>query len=764
MLLGAGVGWMSRDRAIRRHVVEDAASRALTEADDLQKRDKWQEALAAAERAKAALASGEAGCELEQQVGERLADLQLIQRLEELRLKLGDEFDSGNQDRAYARLFAELGIDGQKLSPAEIAARIRQRPAVAVRIAAALDHWSKVRRDKLLYQKGDPATWKRLLEAARIADPDPWRAQLRQLMGQEDLRALRQLSETADIAALPVQSLDLLGNALIFGRDPKACVAWLRKVQQQHPDDVLINFDLAYHLSNLPAPPWYDVVRFYQAALAARPQSAHLHLDLAAALIKAGQSDKTLGPTPEAVNALQEAGKILDEQAAERPAAESIQLFLGHILWELGDAWLDASTLTKRSTPIGCAFTTFADLSARDPKNRYYRQETAYGYHKLAEIHAASGQLSISVDECRQAIPIYEALVTESPDNFFYREEAQHRYLELANCLKDAKQTQPAVKAGRQAIELQSGMLKFGSEVPDWWDRGIWLGQTLRELGQFADAEQVLQEAVDLWTKLVAERNLEDRRFQLGRSYEDLGHVYNTQHRFDQAVESYRRALDIFTKLVNEFNKPNYKDRQSWTQQSILNVLVLQLQQANVDAQLTDEQRKTKAQELRDQAVKLARDTIKTGWWANNNAWRLATGPDPQQRDPTLAIILAELAVEHASDDAKGMFLNTLGVAQYRAGQWQSAIDALHESMNYRNGGNPADWFFLAMAYWQLGQKDEARQSYDRGVQWMKDHESKNQELQRFQDEAAKSLKIGDQKPANDQPTGQTVPKPANPQ
>src|SRR5262249_8610902 len=151
--------------------------------------------------------------------------------------------------------------------------------------------------------------------------------------------------------------------------------------------------------------------------------------------------------------------------------------------------------------------------------------------------------------------------------------------------------------------------------------------------------------------------NLENDRFLLGRSYEELGHVCKEQHRLDKAVESYRRALDVYTKLVAEFNNPDRQARLSWTRRWIVDVLVSQLQQANADALLTDDQKKSKAQELRDQVVKHARDSIKTGGWANAKAWQLATDPDPQHRDAALAVELAKLAVEHASDEAKGNFL-----------------------------------------------------------------------------------------------------------
>ena len=64
----------------------------------------------------------------------------------------------------------------------------------------------------------DPAIWKGLVETARLADPDPWRSELRELTVREDLIGLRKLADSSDIAALPVQSLQHMGNALDFRR------------------------------------------------------------------------------------------------------------------------------------------------------------------------------------------------------------------------------------------------------------------------------------------------------------------------------------------------------------------------------------------------------------------------------------------------------------------------------------------------------------------------------------------------------------------
>jgi serine/threonine protein kinase/Flp pilus assembly protein TadD len=130
----------------------------------------------------------------------------------------------------------------------------------------------------------------------------------------------------------------------------------------------------------------------------------------------------------------------------------------------------------------------------------------------------------------------------------------------------------------------------------------------------------------------------------------------------------------------------------------------------------------------------------------NSRAWPLATAAAPEARNPARAVELATRAVELAP--AYGEAWNTLGVAQYRAGDWNSAIKAFEKSMDLRDGGNAFDWFFLAMAHWQLGQKDEARKWYDQAVEWTNKNQPKNEELQRFRAEAAELLGIIQPQPA----------------
>jgi serine/threonine protein kinase/WD40 repeat protein/tetratricopeptide (TPR) repeat protein len=127
----------------------------------------------------------------------------------------------------------------------------------------------------------------------------------------------------------------------------------------------------------------------------------------------------------------------------------------------------------------------------------------------------------------------------------------------------------------------------------------------------------------------------------------------------------------------------------------------------------------------------------------NTRAWNLATGP-AAQRDPDEALAAARKAVSLAPGMA--IYLNTLGVAQFRAGLYADAIATLEKSLAASNGQSDAfDLFFLAMTRRKLGQIERARADFDRALRWRRDHPKLSQrgwpeELDRFQAEAEAAL------------------------
>ena len=71
---------------------------------------------------------------------------------------------------------------------------------------------------------------------------------------------------------------------------------------------------------------------------------------------------------------------------------------------------------------------------------------------------------------------------------------------------------------------------------------------------------------------------------------------------------------------------------------------------------------------------------------------------------------------------------------------------AIDKAMELGKGGNSYTWFFLAMAHWKLGEKDKAREWYDRAVQWMDKNKPTNNELRHFRTEASELLELKEKK------------------
>jgi tetratricopeptide (TPR) repeat protein len=122
-------------------------------------------------------------------------------------------------------------------------------------------------------------------------------------------------------------------------------------------------------------------------------------------------------------------------------------------------------------------------------------------------------------------------------------------------------------------------------------------------------------------------------------------------------------------------------------------------------------------------------------------AWYTAIAPDPKARNPKRAIELAKEFKDHAPE--KGGRWHTLGVVCYRGGEYEQAITALEKAEELDAGkqlGYTAP--FLAMAHWKLGDREKARQWYDRGAAWLQKNATTDPEPRQWLDEAARLMGI----------------------
>jgi eukaryotic-like serine/threonine-protein kinase len=191
-------------------------------------------------------------------------------------------FNKAHADQAYEAAFREVGIADTRDDPGVVAARL-ETSNIRGPLAAAVDDWAAC--------AADPNRQNWLLEVVHRAglDPTGLRHRLRDPAVRGDPAALTELAERALKEKCSARFLVLLGERL---RDAGSdAVPFLTQVQQEYPDDFWINFLLGETLyRHNPG----EAIRYYQAALALRPNAAVVYNNLGRALAYGGRYDEAI--------------------------------------------------------------------------------------------------------------------------------------------------------------------------------------------------------------------------------------------------------------------------------------------------------------------------------------------------------------------------------------------------------------------------------------------------------------------------------------
>jgi tetratricopeptide (TPR) repeat protein len=274
------------------------------EVDRLLGEQKWPEALAALMRSEATLTASAAGGALRQRLEEAIHDLMFVCELDSIRqdsaLSIeGSDFDTRGAAQRYPRAFRFFGVDVEQLPTETAVAALRERPALAVPIAAALDGWVDVRR---ALGEGE-SKWKPLVEVARGLDPDPLRDRLRALWGLPltlELRVeLGRLAASIEGKAHSPTALVALANALAEAGMPDSALQVLRDGQHSYPGDFWLAFDLGRAFFS--RKDYAEAVRFYSVAVSIRPDSTAAHGNLGNALRRQGKLDEAIAELRKAI-------------------------------------------------------------------------------------------------------------------------------------------------------------------------------------------------------------------------------------------------------------------------------------------------------------------------------------------------------------------------------------------------------------------------------------------------------------------------------
>jgi tetratricopeptide (TPR) repeat protein len=306
---------------------------ALQDATRLLKEARWADAQTAVARAQGRLGDGGSAdsADLRRRVRQARADLDMVRRLEEIRLEQGQvrdgKYDYRAVDPAYALAFQKYGLDVRTLEPKEAAARI-VGSAIREQLIAALDNWM----DAL--SRSDREKSQRLLAVVRLADEDDVRRQIRDFVEGRDGPALEKLATRRETLAQPPVTLVLLSRKLVKPKSLELAVDLLRRAQQQHPGDFWLNFELALSLVRMKPARTDEAIGYWRGALAVNSSSHVVYLNLGGALASQGKHAEAEAAHRKAIalqpdyakahyslgNALWSQGKYAEAEAAFRKA------------------------------------------------------------------------------------------------------------------------------------------------------------------------------------------------------------------------------------------------------------------------------------------------------------------------------------------------------------------------------------------------------------------------------------------------------------
>ena len=448
-----------------------------------------------------------------------------------------------------------------------------------------------------------------------------------------------------------------------------------------------------------------DAIAAYRSAIGLDPKHAIAHNNLGNALADQGKVGEAIRCYRAAIkldprlamahsnlgNALLGQGKVADAVECYRTAI-GLDANYSFALSGLGNA-------LKAQGDTGGAIACYRKAIGLDSKNRWAyanlgavlqaqgeMDEARACYQKVIELQPGDGdawarrhQVYVSLKQYDQALAEYSRAIERNPADPLAWQYRHGLYQEL-------KQFDKAVVVYSEAIKLKPGdTLAIHYRAAAY--RGL----------------EQSDKALDDYSKII------DLKPDDAQGWNVRGSLYEHLKQNDRAISDYSKAIQL---------KPNY-----WS--ALAN-------RSRVYANL-----KLWDKAIADKTSMLRLQPKKSG---NELAWLLATCPDKKFRNPARAVELAKAAVE--LQPKYGPWWNTLGVAQYRAGDWNACLAALHKSMELREGGDSFDWFFLAMAHWQLNDRPEARRRYDKAVEWMDKNKLDDEELRQFRAEAEKLMGI----------------------
>jgi tetratricopeptide (TPR) repeat protein len=558
-VLGGSVGWVASDRAARQAKTAEVAEAGLEEVARLQQRGRVPEALVAARRLAALLERDGAEGSLRRRVDARVADLALLDKLENVRLEMTADkdghFDWEGANALYGQTFRDAGLDVEALPEGEAAERIRQS-TVAAELAAVLSHWAVVRWEVM--GEGD-ASAMALVRVARLADPGNWGARVQEALERKDGQALLEVTSSEEVLRLPRTALIVLGTHLL--RDNWArgqAEAFLRQAQRQYPDDFWLSYNLLEFFRHTQPPDREEALRFAAVALALRPDSLPAHINLGVALAGNGRLDEAIAEYHEALRLK------MDDPGAHNNLGNALRDKgdLGGAIAEYREAIRLKKDYAEAHNNLGNALCANGELDGAIGECREairLKKDLAEAHANLGNALRAKGDLGGAIAECREAVRLKKdnaeahnslgaalhkkgelgGAIAEYREALRLQKDYAEAHNNLGIALRDKGDLGGAIAECREAIRLKKDLAEAHNN----------LASTLLDQGRPAEAEAVCRKAIEI-------------KPDLAEVHANLGNALAEQGKLAEAVVAYQKAIavkpdfaDAYTNLGNALSR-----------------------------------------------------------------------------------------------------------------------------------------------------------------------------------------------------------------
>jgi tetratricopeptide (TPR) repeat protein len=380
--------------------------------------------------------------------------------------------------------------------------------------SAALEEWIDLAANPQLHIGEPHLDWLRALAAA---GPDEAGArEIRAACQEKDpgrrRAALEKLAAAADVHKLPARTLTRLASRLRAAQSTDMAVQLLRRARRQYPADFWVNHDLGSALGQTQPPRWAEAARYLTAAVALRPNSPGVHVNLGLVLRQGGQ----LG---EAIACFQQALTLAPNYAGAH-------LNLGNALASKGQ--VDGAIACYRQAididpDYAVAHNNLGNVLAAQRR----ADEAIASYRKAIDIdpdyamaHYNLGNVLTAQRRPEEAIACYRKAIDIDPDYAL-------AYTGLGNALAARRQPDEAIACYRKALDIDPKVAEAHTN-----------------LGNVLAARRQTDEAIACYRKAIES----DPKFAL--AHYNLGIMLMARRDVDGAIACYRKAIASDPKLA----------------------------------------------------------------------------------------------------------------------------------------------------------------------------------------------------------------------